>query len=144
MKEPIGVFHFLHGNNHQGKVASKTTALDWVWPGMRWDQSDSRILWSSISLEGNNWYLCLTIVNLFYLLISRRDFFIYLFLPFIYAPPLFFLVPFLVRPPFLNIFSFLCSTAFLGCAVMWTVWNVSKYGVFSGLYFPVFGTNTGK
>ena len=22
--------------------------------------------------------------------------------------------------------------------------NVSKYGVFSGLYFPVFGLNTGK
>ena len=23
-------------------------------------------------------------------------------------------------------------------------WKVSKYGVFSGLYFPVFGLNTGK
>ena len=23
-----------------------------------------------------------------------------------------------------------------------TAWNVSKYGVFSGLYFPVFGLNT--
>ena len=25
-----------------------------------------------------------------------------------------------------------------------TAWNVSKYGVFSGLYFPVFSPNTGK
>ena len=24
----------------------------------------------------------------------------------------------------------------------YTVWNVSKYGVFSGLYFPAFGLNT--
>ena len=25
-----------------------------------------------------------------------------------------------------------------------TVWKVSKYGVFSGPYFPAFGLNTGK
>ena len=25
-----------------------------------------------------------------------------------------------------------------------TMWKVSKYEVFSGLYFPVFGLNTGK
>ena len=25
-----------------------------------------------------------------------------------------------------------------------TVWKVSKYGVISGLYFPVFSPNTGK
>ena len=25
-----------------------------------------------------------------------------------------------------------------------TAWNVSKYGVFPGPYFPVFGLNTGK
>ena len=25
-----------------------------------------------------------------------------------------------------------------------TVWKVSKYGVLSGPYFPVFGPNTGK
>ena len=25
-----------------------------------------------------------------------------------------------------------------------TVWNVSKYGVFSSPYFPAFGLNTGK
>ena len=25
-----------------------------------------------------------------------------------------------------------------------TAWKVSKYGVFSGPYFPVFGLNTGK
>ena len=38
------------------------------------------------------------------------------------------------------------------CSNTWTsyneikgaVWKVSKYGVFSGLYFPVFGLNTGK
>ena len=26
----------------------------------------------------------------------------------------------------------------------YTTWKVSKYGVFSGLYFPIFGPNTGK
>ena len=33
------------------------------------------------------------------------------------------------------------------CSVSWidfTVWKVSKYGVFSGPYFPVFSSNTGK
>ena len=25
-----------------------------------------------------------------------------------------------------------------------TAWKVSQYGIFSGLYFPVFGRNTGK
>ena len=27
---------------------------------------------------------------------------------------------------------------------MSTAWKLSKYGVFSGSYFPVFGLNTGK
>ena len=26
-KEPIDIFNFLHGDNHQGKVRSKTTTL---------------------------------------------------------------------------------------------------------------------
>ena len=32
----------------------------------------------------------------------------------------------------------------LGFPLALTVWKVSKYGVFSGPYFPVFGLNTGK
>ena len=29
-------------------------------------------------------------------------------------------------------------------ALVYAAWKVSKYGVFSGPYFPVFGLNTGK
>ena len=41
--------------------------LGWVLPGIPLEQSDSRYLWSSISLEGINWCLCLTIVKLIHL-----------------------------------------------------------------------------
>ena len=66
-KETIDVFNFLHRGNHHGKLVFKTNALIWVWSGVPLSQLDSRILWSSISLEGISWYLCLTIVNIFYL-----------------------------------------------------------------------------
>ena len=54
------------GDNYQEKVASKTTTFDWVWPVVPLVQSDSMILWSSISLEGINWYLCQNIIILAY------------------------------------------------------------------------------
>ena len=63
-KEPIHIFDFWHGGNCQGKVVSKTNTLSWVWPDVPLFQSDSRNLWSSISLDGINRYLCLTIVVL--------------------------------------------------------------------------------
>ena len=50
-------------------MAFKTTTL-----GLS-GQSDSKILWSSISLQGINWYLCLTIVS-FFLFIYILAFFI--------------------------------------------------------------------
>ena len=67
-KEPINSFDFLPGDNHQGKVESKTSTFGRVWLGVSLVQSDSGILWSW-SPEGINWYLCLTIVILpfFYL-----------------------------------------------------------------------------
>ena len=37
----------------------------------------------------------------------------------------------------------LCIPSFRTIA-MFTAWKLSKYGVFSGPYFPVFGQNTGK
>ena len=42
-KEPVDVFHFLLGDNHQWKVAFKTTTLDRVWPGLPLGQSDFSI-----------------------------------------------------------------------------------------------------
>ena len=33
---------------------------------------------------------------------------------------------------------------FSDCYASNTMWKMSKYGVFSGKYFPVFGPNTGK
>ena len=33
-KESIDNLDFLHGHNHQGKVASETTAFDWTRPGV--------------------------------------------------------------------------------------------------------------
>ena len=37
-----------------------------------------------------------------------------------------------------------CISSFLPSQVKGTAWKVSKYGVFSGPYFHVFGLNTGK
>ena len=56
-KEPICIFDFffLNGDNHHWKVTSETTTS---WVGVT---KGSRILWLSVSLEGINWYLCLTI-----------------------------------------------------------------------------------
>ena len=50
-KESINILHFLLGDNHQRKEASKTTTFGQVWLVVLTFQSDSRILWSSISLE---------------------------------------------------------------------------------------------
>ena len=48
---------FLFKDNHPAKVECKTATFRWVWPGMRLVQSDCRILWSTITLEGiNSWY----------------------------------------------------------------------------------------
>ena len=47
---------FFAGNNHQGKVASKTTNFGWVWSVVLVVQSKSRVFWSVISLEGISWY----------------------------------------------------------------------------------------
>ena len=57
-KESIHTFDFFHGDNHQGKVWSETTTFGWVQPVVLLVQSDCRILWSSMSLEGIIWYLC--------------------------------------------------------------------------------------
>ena len=43
-KESVYVFDFLHGDNHQGKVASKTAAFGRVSPVVRLVQSDCMIL----------------------------------------------------------------------------------------------------
>ena len=43
---------------------------------------------------------------------------------------------------FLLAFPFITSTAYQWNNLVITAWKVSKYGVFSGLYFPVFGLNT--
>ena len=51
-KEPIDIFDFLDEGNHQEKVASKATTIGWMWPGVPQVNSDSRIIWSSVSLEG--------------------------------------------------------------------------------------------
>ena len=53
LKEPIHIFDFIHEDNHQGKLVSWATIRDWVLPGVRLVQSDSRILWS-IYFSGRN------------------------------------------------------------------------------------------
>ena len=40
----IDIFDFLHEGIHQGKIASKTAAVSWVWPGVPLSQWDSGIL----------------------------------------------------------------------------------------------------
>ena len=50
--------------------------------------------------------------------------------------------PFPLSCPIRSLFSF-CRPNWTG-PVKFTAWKVSKYGVFSGPYFPVFGLNTGK
>ena len=48
------LYFFIHGDNHQRKEGSETASFSWVLPVVPLVQSDSRILWSSISLEGIN------------------------------------------------------------------------------------------
>ena len=43
-REPIYFFFFLHGDIHQGKVASETTTFGWVWLGVPLFQLDCVIL----------------------------------------------------------------------------------------------------
>ena len=52
--ESIDTIFFLLGDNHQRKKGSETTSFSWVLPVVPLVQSDSRILWSSISQEGIN------------------------------------------------------------------------------------------
>ena len=33
-KEPINIFDFLHGDNRQRKIGSRSTSFGWVWPGV--------------------------------------------------------------------------------------------------------------
>ena len=64
-KESINLLDCLHVDK-QRKAASETTTFDWVWSVVHLVQSDCRILWSSISLEGINRYLsffCVEIIN---------------------------------------------------------------------------------
>ena len=44
-------------DSYPRKIASETTFFGWVWPGVLLIQSDRRILWLSMSLDGINWYL---------------------------------------------------------------------------------------
>ena len=43
-KESIDLLVFLHGDNHQRKIASETTTLDVIWAIVLPTQSDCRIL----------------------------------------------------------------------------------------------------
>ena len=45
---------YLHGVFGQGKAASEITFFGWVWPLGPLFQSDRRIVWPSLSLEGIN------------------------------------------------------------------------------------------
>ena len=38
----------------------------------------------------------------------------------------------------------ICKNSFVYSITPFTAWKVSKYGIFSGPYFPVFGLNIGK
>ena len=66
----------MHGDIHQGKAACETTKFGWINGGVPLVQLNSKILLSSISLEGIKCYLCLNIVIL-------SLFFIYFFASFI-------------------------------------------------------------
>ena len=54
----------MHEVSHQGKVASETSFFDWLWSVKLLVKLECRILWSSISLERINLYLCLAIAIL--------------------------------------------------------------------------------
>ena len=47
----------MHGNDNQEKVPCETSTFGWMWPTVLLVHSDCRILWSTIYLEGINWYL---------------------------------------------------------------------------------------
>ena len=53
----IDIVDFLDGDIHQGKVACEVIFFGWVRSGVPLIQSDSRIIWPSISLERINWNL---------------------------------------------------------------------------------------
>ena len=57
----------MHGDNYQGKVASKTTTPGCWWSCFPLVQSDSRILWSPVHLEVIDWCLSLTLLYLLFL-----------------------------------------------------------------------------
>ena len=63
-KESVDILDDFHGDIHEGKVACEFTIYGWLKPGLLLVQSKSRILWSSISLEGINLYLYLIIAIL--------------------------------------------------------------------------------
>ena len=44
VKNRLKSLFFLHGDNHQGKVAFKATTRGWVWPGVSLGEADSKIL----------------------------------------------------------------------------------------------------
>ena len=44
----------------------------------------------------------------------------------------------------LEVFSLTFQKPLITSGTMITAWKMSKYGVFSGLYFPAFGLNTEK
>ena len=56
-KESTDLMYFLHEDYHQRKVTSETTTFGWVWPVVLLLQSDCRIFWSSVFLEGINRYV---------------------------------------------------------------------------------------
>ena len=62
-KGSTDIFTFLHGDNHQEKVACEGVTFGLVWPMGFQD------FWLSISLDGINWYLCLTVVIFFFFFI---------------------------------------------------------------------------
>ena len=43
-KESINLLDYLHGINHQRKVASESNTFGWMWPDVLLIQSDYRIL----------------------------------------------------------------------------------------------------
>ena len=56
---------YLHGNSHQRMLVSETLISEylsnyhvgWAWPGVLLVQSNCRILWLILSVEGIKWYL---------------------------------------------------------------------------------------
>ena len=70
-KERINIYNLMHGDKHKGKEASNTTTLAWFWLGVPLLQLYLRVPLSSISLDGFNSYLFLTMVILSFFLFSN-------------------------------------------------------------------------